>query len=103
MAVKSFFTKWISILVEIIEAIIGIHILLKLFNANSGVPFVNWMYHLSAPLLAPFRGIFDNMVFNGEYVLDLSAVFALVIYGIVGYLIMMLLGGFSGKGKKKRR
>ncbi|HEU5140637.1 MAG TPA: YggT family protein [Bacillales bacterium] len=103
MAAKSFFAKWISIIVEIIEAIIGIHILLKLFGANSGVPFVNWMYHLSAPLLAPFKGIFENMVFNEEYVLDLSAVFALVVYGIVGYLIMMLLGGFGGKGKSRRR
>ncbi|HET7578739.1 MAG TPA: YggT family protein [Bacillales bacterium] len=102
MAVKAFLGKWINIILEVVEAILGIHILLKLFGANEGVPFVNWMYHLSAPLLKPFHGIFDNMVFQGKYVLDLSAVFALIIYGIVGYLVLLLLGSFNKKKKRRR-
>lgn len=101
MAVRSFFSKWINIILEIIEAILGIHILLKLFAAHSGVPFVHWMFRLSAPLLSPFQGIFNNIVFQGKYVLDLSAVFALVIYGIVGYLILLFLG--KSTRKKRRR
>ncbi|HET7628141.1 MAG TPA: YggT family protein, partial [Bacillales bacterium] len=92
MAARATIAKWLNIVIEVVEAIIGIHILLKLFSANPNVLFVNWMYHLSAPLLRPFRGIFDNIVFQNKYTLDLSAVFALVIYGIVGYLLMMLLG-----------
>ncbi|HET7657496.1 MAG TPA: YggT family protein [Bacillales bacterium] len=93
-------SKWINIILEVVEAIIGIHILLKLFNANPNVPFVNWMYQLSAPLLRPFNGIFHDMVFQGKYVLDLSAIFALIIYGIIGYLLILLVGSFS---RKRRR
>lgn len=70
---NSIFGKLINIVVEIIEAILGIHILLKLFQANTDVPFVHWMFDLSAPLLRPFKGIFDEMVFRDHYVLDLSA------------------------------
>ena len=59
-------SKWINIILEIVEAIIGIHILLKLFHANPNVPFVHWMYRLSAPLLRPFNGIFHDMTFQGK-------------------------------------
>lgn len=95
--------RLINIMIEIIEAIIGIHILLKLFSANSAVPFVRWMFHLSRPLLQPFHGIFKDLVLGGHYVLDLSALFALIIYGIIGYLITLLFGGFGKKGRRRKR
>jgi uncharacterized protein YggT (Ycf19 family) len=95
--------RLVNIIIEIIEAIIGIHIILKLFDANSSVPFVRWMFHLSQPLLRPFHGIFKDMVFSGHYVLDLSAVFALIIYGIVGYLIMLLFGSLGKRGRRRKR
>ncbi|MQM40070.1 hypothetical protein KBTX_04114 [wastewater metagenome] len=99
---RSFLGKLINIIVEIIESILGIHILLKLFRANPDVPFVRWMFDLSAPILRPFRGIFDNMVFQDKYVLDLSALFALIIYGIVGYLVLLLISTVE-RGRKRRR
>lgn len=94
-------SKWINIILEIVEAIIGIHILLKLFHANPNVPFVNWMYRLSAPLLRPFNGIFHDIVFQGKYDLDLSAIFALIIYGIIGYLLILLIGSFGRKSRRR--
>lgn len=99
---NSVFGKLVNIIVEIIEAILGIHILLKLFNANTKVPFVHWMFDLSSPLLHPFKGIFKDMVFQNHYTLDLSALFALIIYGIAGYLVMLLIGTVE-RGKKKPR
>lgn len=100
---RSMIGKLVNIVVEIIEAILGIHILLKLFQANTDVPFVRWMFDLSAPLLRPFKGIFKEMVFQDHYVLDLSALFALIIYGIVGYLVMLLIGAVERGSKKRRR
>lgn len=94
--------KVVNIIVEIIEAILGIHILLKLFQANADVPFVRWTFDLSTPLLRPFKGIFKEMVFQNHYVLDLSALFALIIYGIAGYLVMLLIGAVERGNKRKR-
>jgi uncharacterized protein YggT (Ycf19 family) len=87
--IQSIFVRLINVIIGVVEAILGIHILLKLFSANPDAPFVRWMYSISDPFLRPFRGIFEDFVFRGEYVLDLSAVFAIIIYGIAGNLVMM--------------
>lgn len=101
MKQHTFFSRLINGIISVIEAILGIHILLKLFGANPDAPFVGWMFSISAPFLRPFRGIFEDVVFMGEYVLDLSALFAIIIYSIVGYLISLFFGTVNGFGKKK--
>jgi uncharacterized protein YggT (Ycf19 family) len=82
-------TKILNIIVSIVQILIGLYIVLKMFGAAL-VPFVRWVYAINSPLLSPFQGIFDPVRFMNDYILDLSAVFALIIYSAVGYLLIKL-------------
>ena len=54
-------------MVSIIYALVGFimivllfRLVFRLFGANPGNAFVSWIYSLSAPLTAPFAGIFGQ-------------------------------------------
>nr|WP_239540921.1 YggT family protein [Pullulanibacillus pueri] len=83
-------TKILNVVVSAVQILLGLYIVLKLFGAAE-VPFVRWIYDLSKPFLAPFEGVFKPILFQEEYLLDLSALFALIIYSIVGYIIIRLV------------
>ncbi len=82
--------KLISILLTFIQVIIALEILLHFFEANE-TPFVKLLNGLSQPILQPFQGIFHPVILSG-HTLDLSAVFALIVYSVVGFGIQKLLG-----------
>jgi uncharacterized protein YggT (Ycf19 family) len=82
--------RLINVIVSIIQIIMGLAILLKLFGARD-VPFVRFVYALEAPMLAPFKGIFQPIQLNALYVLDTSALFALIIYSLIGYVLIKLV------------
>lgn len=74
----------------VVDVVIGLRFLLELFGASSRSAFVSLVYFLSAPLVAPFRGIFPNAG-TGVFVLEPAALVALAIYpllaaGIVGLI-----------------
>ncbi|MFT8317997.1 MAG: YggT family protein [Sporolactobacillus sp.] len=75
--------KLVSILLTFIQVIIVLYILLKFFSAND-TPFVHLLNALAAPLLHPFEGIFHPVIFNA-HTLDLSSVFALIVYSVIGF------------------
>lgn len=81
--------KLIGILLTFIQLVIVSNILLLFFGANK-TPFVQFVNGLSAPLLNPFEGIFHSVVLGG-HVLDLSAVFALIVYSVVGFGLQKIL------------
>lgn len=90
--------KVINIILSIVQIILGLHIVLKLFGAAT-VPFVRFVYQLSHPLMRPFAGIFKSVQLNGHYALDLSALFALVVYSALGYILIKLAAMISA-GRK---
>lgn len=82
--------KLVGILLTFVQIIIVMEILLLFFEANK-TPFVQLLRGLSQPVLQPFQGIFHPVVFSG-HTLDLSAVFALIVYSVVGFGIQKVLG-----------
>lgn len=77
------------------ELIIGFRIILKLFGANPGAPFVRWIYETSAPLLYPFEGIFPAPTLDGGFILEFSALFALIVYSLIAYLLTDVVRRFN--------
>lgn len=75
------------VIIGFIELLITLRIILKLFGANVGAPFVAWVYATTAPLLQPFIGMFPSPVLDGRFVIEFSALFALIIYGLIAYLV----------------
>ena len=71
----------------IVQAFIGLRILLLLVDASQGNVIVRFIYDVSAVLIAPFEGILHtNAVQTGASVLDIAALVA-----IVGWTILELL------------
>lgn len=74
-------------LTGVVEALLGLRLLFRLFGANSANALVDLIYTLSAPLVAPFRGIFGTPAANG-FVLEWSTILAMVIYYIIAYALV---------------
>ena len=85
---KYLLDRLLYIFLVIVEVVLLLRFVLRLFAANASVGFVQWVYQTSDELLAPFRGIFPDQVFKSAFVLDLTTVFAMIIYAV---LVMVLL------------
>jgi predicted trehalose synthase len=88
-------TQAIYLIFGIVEALLVIRFVLKLLGANPEVGFASLIYRLSSPLVAPFVGLFGTPQMNGM-VLELEALVAIVVYGLVAWglakLAWLLLG-----------
>jgi len=80
----------ISIIITVVEILLGLRLILKLFSANQNAAFVSWIYGTTEPLLAPFEGMFPTAVEQG-FVLEFSTLFAILIYALVGWLLAELI------------
>ena len=87
MSASATILRLVNIILWFIGGLLGLRILLKFFGANPATPFVDWVYETSAPLLAPFVGIFPNPSLEGGFVIEISALFALIIYAIIGSVL----------------
>lgn len=99
-----FLTTLIQAVVGIIESLISLRVLLKFLGANQVAPFVRWVYETTQPLLRPFEGMFPTPRVEGGFVLEFSALFAIVAYAIAGYLLIEIIGLFeTGMGQMERK
>jgi uncharacterized protein YggT (Ycf19 family) len=83
----------VSLLFGILAVLIAIRILLLLLVANQTNAIVNFVYDVTEPFVAPFRGIFqfDQVSPGGASVLDVAAVVALVGWLLIYLLLMAIL------------
>ena len=64
---------------------------LLLFGANPEAAFAEWIYRSLDRVMAPFRGLFESVQLNGQSVLDVSVLFAMIVYGIVALALRSLI------------
>jgi uncharacterized protein YggT (Ycf19 family) len=82
----------VSLLFGILAVLIGLRILLLLLVANQGNAIVEFVYDVTEPFVAPFRGIFQiDVVTAGQAQLDVGAVVALIGWLLIYVLIMAIL------------
>ena len=82
-----FIAGLVSFVATLVEGLLALRILLKLFGASTGAPFVAWVYETTQPLLNPFSGMFPTPQISGGFVLEFSSIFALMVYAFIGYVI----------------
>jgi|SRR5581483_10552563 len=92
MRVRLLAINLVNIFLTVVEGFLGLRFVLKLFGANGGNGFVQWIYDMSAGLLEPFRGIFPAHVFQNRYVLEFTTLFAMMIYAILALLLIWIIG-----------
>lgn len=85
----------LNLVFGIVEGLIALRIVLELLGANSGSGFVQFIYSLSLPLIAPFIGIFPARIFNGGFFLDAAAILAFVVYAILWAILVSVFSRFG--------
>ena len=83
----------VSLLFGILAVMIGLRILLLLFVANQQNAVVDFVYGVTEPFVAPFRGIFqfDAVTPGGGSVFDIAALVALIGWLLIYLLIVAVL------------
>ncbi len=83
-------SQLIYLIFGILDALIGLRVLLKLLAANGDAGIVSLIYTASAPFVALFQGIFPTPQGHG-IVLELSSLVALVVYALLAYALARLV------------
>jgi uncharacterized protein YggT (Ycf19 family) len=73
----------IYIWVAVTLVLLFLSFILQLFGANPTAGFVEWVYRSTQRAMAPFRGIFEPITLSDQSVLDVSVLFAMIVYGFV--------------------
>jgi uncharacterized protein YggT (Ycf19 family) len=73
----------VYIWVTITLVLLFLSFVLQLFGANPTAGFVDWVYRSTQRAMAPFRGIFEPVSLSDKSVLDVSVLFAMIVYGFV--------------------
>lgn len=99
---RSILKSIIDYFVVIVEFILGLRILFLLLNANPNAAFVNWVYKTSNTILSPFRGIFTPQSISRGHILDITALFAMLMYALFGFLLDSLINLIPEHKKSKK-
>jgi len=75
----------------VVYGLLALRLLLALFAARGSAGFVQFIYSVTDPIYAPFRGIVPSPSVEGGYTLALPIIFALIVYGLVHLAINGLL------------
>ena len=72
-------------------AILVMGFFLLLFGANPDASFAEWVYRALDRVMKPFRGIFESVDLSGKSVLDVSVLFAMIVYGMLALALRALI------------
>jgi uncharacterized membrane protein len=74
----------------LIVALVAVRFVLKALGANPSAGFAQFIYGVTAPLVAPFNGLFGNPTSQSS-VLELNSLVALIVYVLVAWLLGKLV------------
>jgi hypothetical protein len=80
----------VGFLVGVVDILIAARFLGKLLGASGQAAFVNFIYTLSAPLVAPFQGIFGNAGSKANS-FETADLVAIAVYAVIGWGLVMLI------------
>jgi len=83
-------TAVVGFIVGIVDIVIAARFLGKLLGASAGSAFVNFIYQASAPLVAPFTGIFGDTG-NKTNTFETASLVAIVVYAVIAWGIVVLI------------
>lgn len=94
---------FINLVANLIEGLLLLRVTLKLFGASTIAPFVFWVYQTTDPLLTPFAGMFPTPSLTGGFVIEFSALFALMIYAFISYAAVELIDTLAYRGRRRKK
>jgi len=88
-------TRVIALAFTVIEVMLLVRFVAKLFGANADQAFVSAIYGVTEPLVAPFRGIFGQP--SGTAGFEIAALLSILFFVLVAALIVAIVRAFTGK------
>ncbi len=82
-------TRVVTLLFTVLEVLLLLRFVLKLFGANANQALVSGLYRITEPLVRPFQGIFPEP--SGPPALDLAALLAVAFFFLIAALIVALV------------
>ncbi len=95
-------TQLIYWVFALVEGLIAIRLILKVLGANPNAGFAQFIYGITTPLVAPFLGLFGNPAYQNS-ILELSSIVALVVYGLIAWLLGKLVWILVGENRSAVR
>lgn len=80
----------ISTVLNIIEGLLGLRFLFRLLGANPTNAIVDLLYTITTPLMAPFQGIFPQLV-NDSFILEWSTLIAMAVWALIAWALIGLI------------
>ena len=77
-------------IVGVVEIFIAARFLGKLFGASAQSAFVNFIYSVSGPMVAPFTGIFGDTG-SRTNTFETASLVAIVVYAVIGWGLVVLI------------
>lgn len=71
--------------------VLALRVFLLAFSANASTPFVEFVYRTSADYMAPFRDIFPVKPLSETGYFDVAALFAIIMYLLLAWLISSVI------------
>ena len=82
-------TRIVTLLFTVLEVLLLLRFILKLFGANANQALVSGLYRITEPLVRPFQGIFPEP--SGPPALDLAALLAVAFFFLIAALIVAVV------------
>jgi hypothetical protein len=82
-------TQVIYYVLAVLEGLLLFRFAFKLFAANPSNDFVQFIYAVTSPFVAPFQGIFATPAEAGS-VFESATLLAMVVYALLAYIIARL-------------
>ena len=83
------------VLIDLVLLTLGFF--LRLFGASTDAEFTRWVYRNVDRVMEPFRGMFPSHAISDESLLDVSLLFAMIVYAIVGIALHALVEWLTRK------
>jgi uncharacterized protein YggT (Ycf19 family) len=83
--------------VAITLVLLALAFFLQLFGASPTAGFVQWVYRSTQRAMAPFRGIFEPIPLSDQSVLDVSVLFAMIVYLFVALGLHAAIDWVTGR------
>ena len=74
-----------------LELLLAIRVILQLIGVNPSNGFASFIYALSTPFVALFASLMQNPTLGGTSVLEITTLIAMLVWGIVAWLVGRLL------------
>jgi uncharacterized protein YggT (Ycf19 family) len=92
---------YVVVIIDLVLLLLGFF--LRLFGASTEAEFTRWVYRSVERIMEPFRGMFPSHVVSERSIVDVSLLFAMIVYSIVGLALHALITWLTGKIVASRR